>query len=343
MTGRRMVHGIQSYAQRVLFTKDPAMARATNSVIGEYSDAVHAEDRDGLRVGPYGYKFRLLDGVVMPPYVTPARYKLSKTLKTRLGDICYTSYPKSGSTWLAYILVMIVNSGRIPTDKNSLRDCLQWVESSWTYPRSENEIEALPSPRIFKSHMPYSMALGGDPAENDCKYIYIARNPKDVAVSYYFFERQKSWSGYYTGSWSHWLEMFCKGTVQRGSWFEHVLSWWEKRHLPNVLFICYEDLQFDFMQELRTIVEFLGRSLDEGIPKEISVRARFDNMQKDRFSNMHEIKEFQGFFRQGQVGSWKQQFTREQSEVFDSLYNQKMEGSGLNLNVAHPALRFANR
>ena len=192
--------------------------------IGQYRDETHLEDPDGLMVSEHGYKYRLLEGVVMPPYVTPERFRRSRTIATRAGDICYSSYPKSGSTWLAYLLVLISNQGRLPEDKGTLRDCLHWVESSWTYPRSAEELEALPSPRIFKSHMPYHMALGGDPTSNLCKYVYIARNPKDVAVSYYYFESQKSWSGHYDGSWEHWLGIFEKGQVQRGSWFDHVLS-----------------------------------------------------------------------------------------------------------------------
>ena len=281
--------------------------------------------------GEHGYRFRLVDGVVMPPYVTPARYRLSRTVRTRPGDICYISYPKSGSTWLAYILVLIVNDGRIPTDRKTLRDCLHWVESSWTYPRSDDELEALPSPRIFKSHMPYHMALGGDPEQNPCKYIYIARNPKDVAVSYYFFEREKSWSGHYSGSWSHWLEMFREGKVQRGSWFDHVLSWWAHRDAPNILFLRYEDLRADFGKELRRIVTFLGRDADKDMLERIRRMASFDAMRKERFSNMHEIEEFQGFFRKGEVGSWSEQFTQEQSDAFDALYDEKTRGTGLDL------------
>jgi len=310
------------------------MPRSSGFTVGQYADEIHAEDLEGLRSGELGYKFRLVDGIVMPPYVTPERYRLSRTLHTRPGDICYSSYPKSGSTWLAYILVLITNQGRIPTDGKTLRDCLQWVESSWTYPRSSDELEALPSPRIFKSHMPYQMALGGNPADSPCKYIYIARNPKDVAVSYFYFERGKSWSGHYAGDWDHWLDMFREGRVQRGSWFDHVLSWWTHRDLPNVLFLRYEDLLSGFTQELERIVAFLDYRLDDEALQRIAAMATFDSMKKERFSNMHEIEEFGGFFRKGKIGSWREQFSAKQSRDFDLLYAEKTAGSGLDINVA---------
>ena len=301
--------------------------------IKEYNDEVNAEDLDGLKIGEYGYKHRIIDNVVMPPYVTPKRYALSRTIETRPGDVCYVSYPKSGSTWLAYILVLIIHDGEIPYGKQTLRNCLHWVESSWTYPRSKAELEAYPSPRIFKSHMPYHMSLSGNPAENQCKYIYIARNPKDVVVSYYYFERDKSWSGHYSGSWDHWLQMFIDGKVQRGSWFDHVLSWWNNRHLDNILFLKYEDLRQDLTGEIEKIMFFLGYPIDDNIVEKIIEKTTFHNMQKERFSNMHEIEELNGFFRKGKVGSWKDQFTTEQSKYFDQIYTEKTEKTGLKFRI----------
>ena len=295
----------------------------------EYDDNIHAEVFDDLQIGEYDYKYRIVDGVVMPPYITPSRYHLSRTIKTRSGDICYTSYPKSGSTWLAYILVLIVNNGDAPSG-TTLRDCLHWVASSWTYPRSKSELDALPSPRIFKSHMPYHMAVGGNPLENPCKYIYIARNPKDVVVSYYYFESGKSWSGNYSGPWEHWLKMFIEGRAQRGDWFDHVLSWWKHRKAKNILFLKYEDLRMNFDRELEKIANFFNYSLTTEILHKIKEKTSFQNMKKTDFSNMHEIIEFHSFFRKGRVGSWKEQFTPSQNEQFDKLCAKRMKNSGLN-------------
>ena len=304
------------------------MTTEKNFEIGEYRDEIHAETLDDLQHGEYGYKYRLPDGVMMPPYITPERYRVSRTLETRLGDICYTSYPKSGSTWLAYILVLLVNDGETP-DNSTLRNCLHWVASSWTYPRDGKELTGLPSPRIFKSHMPYAMALGGDPAGSPCRYLYIARNPKDVAVSYYFFEREKSWSGNYSGPWEHWLRLFAEGRVQRGDWFDHVLGWWSSRHLENVLFLKYEDLCRDFPGEITKVARFLDRPIARDALERIQDMTSFRAMSRTDFSNMHEIQEFTGFFREGRIGSWKDQFTPAQSESFDGMCARRLAGSGL--------------
>jgi len=295
--------------------------------IGEYRDEFHAEDLSGLRVGDHGYKFRILDGLVMPPYITPSRYTVSRTLRTRAGDICYTSFPKSRPTWLADLILLIVHGGDRPP-RDTLRSCLHWVESSWTHPRTREELHALPLPRVFKSHMPYQMAFGDNPEVQPCKYVYIARNPKYVAVSYYFFERTKSWSGYYSGPWKHWLQMFLEGRVQRGDWLDDVLGWWKHRRAGNLHFMRYEDLCRQFEAELRKLAEFLGYDVDDSMIRKIQHDSTFETMQTKPFSNMREIKEFRGFFRKGSVGSWKKQFSAAQSELFHKVYARRMEGSG---------------
>ncbi|KAL8738541.1 MAG: hypothetical protein Q9181_000701 [Wetmoreana brouardii] len=242
--------------------------------VGEYNDARHAEDPSDLIIGEHGYKYRLVDSRVITPYVTPSRYSLSRRIQTRPSDICFVSYPKSGSTWLSYILVLLTDSS---SARDTLRNSLHWVESSWTYPRSEAELEVAREPRVFKSHMPYDMALGRVPADNRAKYVYIARNPKDVVTSYFKFESGKSWSGFYDGGWAHWLDMFMEGRVQRGNRFRHVLSWWNaSRNTNNILYIKYEDLKRQTDREVKRIANFLGLDLSEEKFAEIRRKIGFE-------------------------------------------------------------------
>lgn len=296
--------------------------------IPDYQDELHAQPVEELRIGEHGYKYRLVDGIVMPPYITPARYHLSRTIETRPDDICYTGYPKSGTNWLANILVHLIHDGESPPDR-TLRDSLDWVESAIYHARSREELDASPSPRIFSSHMPFQMALGGDPLRNPCRYVYIARNPKDVVVSYFHFEARQSWAGNYVGDWPHWLEMFVEGKLQRGDWFDHVLSWWRHRDADNVHFMKYEDLTNDFEGELRRLGRFLGYEPSDALVRTIEERTRFGNMKQDRFSSLQEITEMRHLFRKGVVGSWKERFTVRESEWFDEVYRERMRGTGL--------------
>ena len=88
--------------------------------------------------------------------------------------------------------------------------------------------QTLPIPRTFKSHTNYFMMPGGEPAKSVAKYIYVARNPKDTAVSYFYHTcRFKLYE--YTGDWNVFFDLFMKGEVASGLWFDHVLEWWTHR------------------------------------------------------------------------------------------------------------------
>ncbi|WIA42286.1 hypothetical protein OEZ86_008300 [Tetradesmus obliquus] len=303
---------------------------AQQYVTGEYRDEVHAEgDLAGIHTGEYGYKYRTIDSLVLPPYVTPKRLAAAQSVITRADDICYCSFPKSGSTWLANVLHLMLHDGVESDSDMPLRSNLHWMESSWTFPRTQAEVDAMPSPRIFKSHMPHGYALGGGPSKAPCRYIYIARNPKDVAVSYWHFESNQSWSGGYNGPWEHWLQLFLDGKVQRGSWFDHVLSWWHVKDAENMLFVKYEDLKRDFPSQLQRITNFTGHKLSGEAFEHVVNASSFKHMKQSRFANHQTMRGFENFFRKGETGSWKEQFTVAQSEAFDKLYKQRMAGSGL--------------
>lgn len=295
----------------------------------EYTDEQHAEDSESICIGSSGYKYRLIEGRVMPPYVTQTQYTMSRRVITKSTDICFVAYPKSGSTWLSYILVLLVGSQR-----HSLRSSVYWLESTWTNPHTQQDLEKAPTPRIFKSHMPYNMALGGTPAENHCRYIYIARNPKDVCVSYYKFEFGKSWSGYYDGNWDHWLRLFLNGHAQYGDWFDHVLSWWNQKDNENILFLKYEDMKRNPGAEVRKIAGFLGIEITDEMLTTISEKTTFEAMRTDSFCGPGKFGEYRDFFRKGEIGSWREYFTSEQSEGFDRLFAERMTGSGLTFDLA---------
>jgi len=57
-------------------------------------------------------------------------------------------------------------------------------------PNPKPVIELLPSPRLMRSHLPYNLIPKGQDETTMCKYIYIARNPKDAVVSLYHFYKK---------------------------------------------------------------------------------------------------------------------------------------------------------
>ena len=79
-----------------------------------------------------------------------------------------------------------------------VRSRVFWFETHQLLPRPEAEhsesspvskpvLDLLPSPRLLFSHIPYHAIPKCKDGVINCKYIYVARNPKDVAVSLYKF------------------------------------------------------------------------------------------------------------------------------------------------------------
>ena len=74
------------------------------------------------------------------------------------------------------------------------------------------------------------------------KIIYVARNPKDVAVSYYHLNRlikTLDFTGDFTKFWDYFekdLHLWCP-------YWSHINEGWELRNHPNVLFLFYEDMK----------------------------------------------------------------------------------------------------
>ena len=68
-----------------------------------------------------------------------------------------------------------------------------------------------PSPRLIRSHLPYHVIPMSKEESKRSKYIYVARNPRDVAVSYYHFVLSFGPSSYFNGSWEFFVKLFLEG------------------------------------------------------------------------------------------------------------------------------------
>ena len=155
-----------------------------------------------------------------------------------------------------------------------------------------------------------------------CKYIYVARNPKDCAVS--LFHHMRGFKGFeYSLEWDQHIENFMKvcesvmmflmssptqGIVESSSWFDHVRPWWEHRNDENILFITYESMKADLAGAVRRIAGFIGvTDLTAEEVEKIAHLSTFESMKSDSKTNMmwnaSKRKEAeQPFMRKGIVG-----------------------------------------
>ncbi|XP_038618986.1 sulfotransferase 1A1-like [Tachyglossus aculeatus] len=276
----------------------------------------------------------VVNGIPLIKYFSEALGEL-EGFRVQPGDLLISTYPKSGTTWLCEILDMIYQSGDLEKCQRApVYTRVPFLE--FRAPGVPSGLETLkdtPSPRLLKTHLPLAL-LPKAFLDQKVKVIYVARNAKDVVVSYYhFYQMAKVHPD--PGTWETFLETFKAGQVCYGSWYRHVQEWWELRKQQPVLYLFYEDLKEDPKREIRKIMEFVERPLSEEILDRIVRETSFKNMKENPMANFSSLPsyimdhEVSPFMRKGIAGDWKNHFTVAQNELFDADYAEKMAGSEL--------------
>ncbi|XP_076997465.1 sulfotransferase 1A1-like [Tamandua tetradactyla] len=277
---------------------------------------------------------KYVKGVPLIRYFAEALGPL-QNFQARPDDLLISTYPKSGTTWVSEILDMIYHGGdlekchrapiyiRVPFLEFSVPGIPSGLESALN----------TPAPRLLKTHLPVAL-LPQTLLDQKVKVIYVARNAKDVAVSYYhFYNMAKVHPD--PGTWDSFLEKFMAGEVSYGSWYQHVQEWWELSHTYPILYLFYEDMKENPKREIQKILEFVGRSLPEETVERIVQHTSFKEMKNNPMANYSTLPcdvmdhDISAFMRKGIAGDWKKTFTVAQNERFDAHYAEKMAGSNL--------------
>jgi len=79
------------------------------------------------------------------------------------------------------------------------------------------------------------------------------------------------------------------------------------------------------------IAQFIGKEISPETRDLIVQQTSFDSMKSSEHTNFNwfEGMKGDGFIRKGQVGQWKNFFTEKQNELFDKVFKEKMEGTGI--------------
>ena len=114
------------------------------------------------------------------------------------------------------IVWQIFNDGKI--SEESVQSRYPFLEKSQLFDRPGDEsdgqkvsVTSRPSPRLIKSHLPYHVIPMSKEESKRSKYIYVARNPRDVAVSFYHFVLSFGPGSYFNGTWEFFAKLFLGG------------------------------------------------------------------------------------------------------------------------------------
>lgn len=127
------------------------------------------------------------------------------------------------------------------------------------------------------------------------KIVYIARDPRDVAVSasrYFFTPFMLAQHPQQEPD----AETFLKHRLyeQVLTWVQHTGGYLLHQHEFNIHFVFYERLLHDFDCEYNRLLEYLGLALTPALILQVKESAQFENMKKQ---NPHHL-------RKGESGGW---------------------------------------
>jgi len=214
-------------------------------------------------------------------------------------DTFLVSYPKSGNTW-ARLLIANLLSPEKPADFRTLNLLVPDPASE-----TKRHFVRMPRPRVIKSHFVF------DPRYP--RAIYIVRDPRDVVVSEYHYQRKtRTISDHYPLE--DYAQRFLAGETypENGSWGEHVTGWLAARDGdPRFLRVRYETLLSDTVAELARIASFLGISATSQRLSEVVQLSSVDRMreleakQSDASSLMKGSRKDVSFVRSAKAGGWR--------------------------------------
>ncbi|XP_037548824.1 sulfotransferase family 5A, member 1 [Nematolebias whitei] len=229
------------------------------------------------------------------------------------------------------IVTLISNRG----DPHLSQTVPNWTRAPWLEHHYHAELlKASPSrPRVLTTHLPHHL-LGPALQASKARVIYVSRNPKDVLVSFYHFHNMANFLPE-AGSFQEFLDQFLEGKLHYGSWFEHIKGWTSQAAALNLLHVTYEEMSLDIHETMNRVSSFLQRPLLEDELNNCVKHCSFSSMKDNKMINYTlvpgEILDHSkgSFMRKGQIGDWKNMFTKEQNQHFDDVSNSKMQDCSL--------------
>lgn len=236
-------------------------------------------------------------------------------------DTFLVSYPKSGNTWARFLIANLLR----PDEKIDFSNVNRMIPGNEV--TRNRDLMRMPRPRVIKSHQYF-----------DARYprvIYIVRDPRDVVVSQYHFQRKRNVVADQFPL-AEYVTRFVAGQASfYGSWGEHVASWLATRHgRPGFLLLRYEDMVEDTPRELTKIASFLGLSASPEAIAQAVERSSADRMrsleksQAQLFTSTKNTRQDIPFVRAAKAGGWRSALPEECALQIDEAWGHLIQWLG---------------
>lgn len=227
-------------------------------------------------------------------------------------QIFVVSYPRSGNTWMRFLLVAMLypdleisfpNASRLAPDLHQKEG---WMK------------QKVVDPLILKCH------LQTYPAYFLGKNIYIYRDPRDVAVSYYHFYRYETELDF-----NDYLLRFVEGEIHKWNpWACHVYHWLLEDNKLDFFSVKYEDLLLNPEENLKRIMKYLNIKKVDSSDKAIE-----EAVKRCEYKEMARAAQRDGLRHaflgtRAKVGYWKEYFNQDMLNFLWKRFGSVMERVG---------------
>jgi aryl sulfotransferase len=267
--------------------------------------------------------------------------------KPRKGDIIVATPAKCGTTWTQMLCALLVHqSAQFPQPLTVLS---RWLDRH-TEPAESvvAHFESQPFRRIVKTHTP----LDGLPYYEEATYVFCGRDPRDAFLSMMDHMANVSEEtkidaikrGNLPADFSFptdpnamfpiWMttgpQPWMSDGFPSGSVLYLTDTYWQHRHLPNIVFLHYRDLTADLDTEMRRLSAALGIAIDEARWPGLIEAAGFEAMKRkadDLAPGAHlgEWASNSDFFRKARKGEWTNALSAENLALYDRIAAERLE------------------
>jgi len=254
-------------------------------------------------------------------------------------DVFLVSYPRSGNTWTRFLIGNLIYQDDPVTFAN-IEERIPEI-----YFNPDRKLRGLPRPRILKSHECFQPHYP--------RVIYIVRDPRDVAVSYYHHNLKAGNipDGYPMDEFIPRF-MAAEFDTKMGSWYDSVLSWLRLRQgRAEFLLLQYEAMKKDPVAELRRTAEFLERckfaqidTRQERLERavELSSPQRMRELEKTQAKDWaltKQTRQDKPFVRTATSGGWKSSLSEKAVTLLEAQWGVLMTELGYELHSSRPSDR----
>jgi hypothetical protein len=257
--------------------------------------------------------------------------KADRNFRVYPDDTFLVSYPRSGNTWTRFLIANLV----YPQRNVSFLNIEELIPDSSS--QSNRALKRTPRPRIIKTHQYFDHRYP--------KTIYIVRDPRDVVLSYYDFQRKyrQIEDGYPL---ERYVDEFVSGRLSSadwGTWGENVASWiYTRGKRKEFLLLRYEDMIKNTLSELSRVAPFLGIDPDPARLRravELSSADRMRELEKqeeDQWIGTKNRRKDIPFVRTAKAGGWKTSLPDACARQIESAWGPIMKFVGYPLSHATP-------